>query len=341
MPRSTSPRPGPGLGSLRGPALKQPDYQRIGWSELPAQQDRWETVRPLHALLAHNPTAGTRHHDKESIIDALNLADIKADYVSTKDGDLKRALKKNYDLIVAAGGDGTIAYVFRHLARRSIPIGILPLGSANNLARSLGVAGTPAELAEHWRAGQLQSFHLMEIASDDGKIEFCAEGFGIGPTAALIQRRARGKKANGAEDIRLGREVFRDILNEAQALDVEVKIDGNPLKGELASVDILNIPFVGPALPLARNADPGDLRLDLAGCEIGQRQKLSEWIRSPHHAAPPVICRAGTSIEISWRRAAYRLDSKFAEASPEWRHARLRCHPEALQILVTARHRHR
>jgi diacylglycerol kinase family enzyme len=86
------------------------------------------------------------------LIDALQLADIDVDYVSTKDDDLKRALKHACDVVVAGGGDGTIGYVFTHLADRSIPIGILPLGSANNIARSLGIAETPAELAEQWRA---------------------------------------------------------------------------------------------------------------------------------------------------------------------------------------------
>ena len=89
----------------------------------------------MRALLVHNPRAGTKGHDKGSIIDALQLVDIKVDYVSTKDN-VKHALKHPYDVVVAAGGDGTIGYVFTHLADRSIPIGILPLGSANNVARS-------------------------------------------------------------------------------------------------------------------------------------------------------------------------------------------------------------
>jgi diacylglycerol kinase family enzyme len=80
------------------------------------------------ALRVHNPTAGVKGYDKDSIIDALHLADIKVDYVSTKDDDLKRALKCACDLVVAAGGDGTIDYAFTHLADRSIPIAIVPLG---------------------------------------------------------------------------------------------------------------------------------------------------------------------------------------------------------------------
>src|SRR5262249_60740374 len=105
----------------------------------------------MRALLLHNPTPGTKGHDKDSIIDALQLADFKVDYVSTKDDGVKTALKEASDLVVAAGGDGTVAYVFTHTPDHDVPIGVMPLGSANNIARSLGIAGTPPELAETWR----------------------------------------------------------------------------------------------------------------------------------------------------------------------------------------------
>ena len=47
----------------------------------------------MRALLVHNPTAGTKGHDKNSIIDALHLADFKVDYVSTKEDGVKDASK--------------------------------------------------------------------------------------------------------------------------------------------------------------------------------------------------------------------------------------------------------
>src|SRR5262249_49044542 len=143
----------------------------------------------MRALLVHNPTAGTKSHDKGSIIEALRLADIKVDYVSTKDDDVKRALQHACDIVIAAGGDGTIGYVFTHLADRSVPIGILPLGSANNIARSLGMAGTPAELAEQWRGGHVHSFHLGEVPYGRGQRAVCAEGFWLRLLWGFVKRR--------------------------------------------------------------------------------------------------------------------------------------------------------
>jgi diacylglycerol kinase family enzyme len=149
----------------------------------------------MRALGVHNPNAGIKGHNEDSIVEALQLADCKATYVSTKEHDVKGALKERFDLVVAAGGDGTVGYVFRHLAHRSIPIGLMPLGSANNIARSLGIAGTPAELAEQWDMAHLWPFHLMNVTEDDGERQSVVEGFGIGLIPALMRRRAKGKKA--------------------------------------------------------------------------------------------------------------------------------------------------
>jgi diacylglycerol kinase (ATP) len=292
----------------------------------------------MRALLVHNPTAGIKGHNKDSIIDALHLADIEVDYVSTKEHDVKRALKCACDLVVAAGGDGTIDYVFTHLADRSIPIAIMPLGSANNVARSLGIAGTPADVAAQAYAGQLYCFHLVEVTYGKDKKELCTEGFGVGLMAALIKRRAKGKKADGADDIRRGRRALSEVAGGAERLDLEVNIDGKPFKSDLISVDVLNIPFTGPALPLAHNADPGDTLLDVIGFESDKRDKLIEWINSPQQDLPPATVRCGELIEIRWRDADSRLDDEVANGKPDWQEATIRCDPEPLHILVPAKH---
>ena len=248
--------------------------------------------RRMRSLLVHNPTAGTKGHDKGSIVDALHLADYEAVYVSTKEHDVKGALQEHYDLVVVAGGDGTVSYVFCHLADRSIPIGVMPFGSANNIARSLGIAGTPAELAERWRTGRPQQFHLMNVTEDSGKREVSVEGFGVGLIPALIKRRAKGKKADGADDIRRGRRALGKILYEIEPLDIEINIDGKLWKSDLISVDVLNIPFTGPALPLAHAADPTDKLLDVVVLEGDQRRRFAEWIRAPQETASPVSPRA-------------------------------------------------
>jgi diacylglycerol kinase (ATP) len=292
----------------------------------------------MRALLVHNPTAGTKGHDKDSIVDALRLADFKVDYVSTKEDRVKNALKEKYDLVVAAGGDGTVAYVFIHLRDRSIPIGLIPLGSANNVSRSLGIAGTPQELAEQWRIGHIRPFYLM-VAKGLGEQErLCTEAFGVGLIAALIERRAKGKKADGADDIRRGRRALSEILADAKPLDIEVNVDGKPWKSDMLGVEVLTIPFTGPALPLGHDADPSDRLLDPVALEREGVDSFVEWIKAPHDRAPPVIETQGKEIEIRWRDVECRIDDKLVKAKLDWQEVTLSCHAEPLRILVPAQH---
>jgi diacylglycerol kinase (ATP) len=291
----------------------------------------------MRALLVHNPTAGTKGHDKDSIVDALHLADFKVHYVSTKEDHVKDALKDARDLVVAAGGDGTVAYVFTHLPDHSIPIGVLPLGSANNIARSLGIAGTPQELAELWRSGHTRPFNLMVVDGlKDEKL--CTEAFGVGLIAALIERRAKGKKADGADDLRRGRLALSEIVAKAEPLDIEVKVDGQPWKSDLLGVEVLTIPFTGPALPLAHDADPSDRLLDAVGVEREGGEAFIEWIKAPQDCEPPVITCQGKKIEVRWRGVESRIDDELVKAKSDWQEVTLSCHAEPLRILVPAQH---
>src|SRR5579883_426500 len=98
------------------------------------------------AIVFHNPDSGSQGYDKASLLAAVKLANIEAEYISTKSDDFEKAFDKKATLFVAAGGDGTIRKVIVGARERKVPIAIFPLGTANNVARSLGISGTPQEL---------------------------------------------------------------------------------------------------------------------------------------------------------------------------------------------------
>jgi diacylglycerol kinase (ATP) len=58
-------------------------------------------------------------------------------------GALTAATALRPDLLIAGGGDGTISEAARHLAHRDIALGVLPLGTTNNFARTLGIPLIP------------------------------------------------------------------------------------------------------------------------------------------------------------------------------------------------------
>ncbi|MBL4603868.1 MAG: diacylglycerol kinase family lipid kinase [Emcibacteraceae bacterium] len=91
-------------------------------------------------LIIFNPTAGRRQVSKfQAIVAKLKANGLSLDIVETKsEGHATRAARDNvtshYDMIVAAGGDGTINEVINGLCPYKIPLAIIPLGTVNVLA---------------------------------------------------------------------------------------------------------------------------------------------------------------------------------------------------------------
>jgi diacylglycerol kinase (ATP) len=287
----------------------------------------------MRALVFHNPTAGANGHEKDSILSALKLADIEATYFSTKKDDLEKALGKSADLVVAAGGDGTIAKVLRALPDRSVPVAILPLGTANNIARSLGIAGTPQELVETWKLDHAFALDLGTVKGIEQETQFI-ESFGIGLFGEFLRRAAKKKKAEGADNLRKGRETLQKIIKDAKPIALDLVIDGKALRGEFIGVEILNIPFTGPGLPLAPKADAGDGKLDVVCFKADERKDLIEWLEAPHDEAPPATVRQGGKIEVSWEKAPHRLDDQGFEEQDLMQGAKLACEAKKVHILV-------
>ncbi|MFI7597294.1 diacylglycerol/lipid kinase family protein [Actinoplanes sp. NPDC049681] len=97
---------------------------------------------------AHSRRGGRLYQDARARLLAAGFT-LLADHPVHRPGELERsltsALEQSPDLLVAGGGDGTISTAARMLAHRDIALGLLPLGTTNNFARTVGV---PLELGE-------------------------------------------------------------------------------------------------------------------------------------------------------------------------------------------------
>ena len=146
----------------------------------------------MRAIVLHNPTAGSGDVAAEDLLAALAAGGIAARYCSTKQGGFKHALRKASDLVVAAGGDGTVLKVIRHLRNRSVPIAILPLGGANNIARSLGITADPLKIARAgWGETNARRLDIGTAAGPWRKRLF-VESVGIGALAEARPQPLKG-----------------------------------------------------------------------------------------------------------------------------------------------------
>jgi diacylglycerol kinase (ATP) len=166
------------------------------------------------ALLLHNPTAGAKHPRADELMAYATQAGIHPTYISTKDKRYKAALRKSWDLVIVAGGDGTVGRLVRELKDRSIPITILPVGTANNIARSLGIVGEPKTLLSQLSDAPIKSLDVGLAKGPWGKSIFL-EGVGLGPIAEAISH--SGPKPPKAIRIDSGREALQEFVKEAEA----------------------------------------------------------------------------------------------------------------------------
>ncbi len=108
---------------------------------------------------------------------------------------------EKFDLVVASGGDGTVANVLFALRYRRIPTCIFPSGTANLLFNALGNAYEPAAIVDACREGRLAYTDLAQMRWTDSEGEEHVRGFsmmaGLGFDANLMQDAADLKEAYG------------------------------------------------------------------------------------------------------------------------------------------------
>jgi len=294
-------------------------------------------MRCMKVLLCHNPSAGNKGHDRESIEAALKLAGHDVRYSSVKDEEFLDSFKKSVDLIVAAGGDGTIGTVLTSIPDRDIPVAILPLGTANNFARSLGIAGTPQELVEMWDTDHTLTVSLGSVTGHWGKSLFL-EAYGIGVFPQFLLDAKKGEKPKGADNLRHGRTLLRKALKKAKPIEIVLTIGDKKHEHEVLGIEVCNIAFTGPGLPIAATADVSDDKLDIVIFEEDQRKALMEWIEAPQDDKPPVTNRKASKIEITFHDAPTRLDDTSYEATGGKHSIDLVCEDTPLHVVIPVKH---
>lgn len=256
------------------------------------------------ATLLHNPSAGDARPTADDLKEILADAGFQVRYRSTRK-EWKKALLEQADLVVVAGGDGTVAKVAREMVGRDVPLAVLPAGTANNIARTLGVAGDAREIVARWRESEPRPFDvgLVNAPSDEARFVESAGGgvFGSAIVGGSEQVEESSTLVGGEIDRAVG--LLRRLLGEAQPGRWEIQIDGRDRSGDYVAVEAMNIRFVGPSIPLAPDADPTDGLLDVVLIDEQGRQALLEYLerRLADSSAMPPRLRVERASRITLR----------------------------------------
>jgi diacylglycerol kinase (ATP) len=233
----------------------------------------------VHLILLHNPTSGEEDYSRRDLESMLTEAGHEVVYKSLKDENWEDVLAEACDLIVVAGGDGSVRKVFTAIGDSPTTATLLPTGNANNIARTLGFeTDDPARLLAGWEPARSRSYDLWEVESTWGRSR-CVEAVGGGLFAELLSRAALAPyEPAGEKNIDFGLQLLHDLLHEIEPQVWELAIDGTHVREELLGVEAMNVRELGPNLPLTAGADPGDGLLDVVLLRPENRQELAAYI---------------------------------------------------------------
>lgn len=256
----------------------------------------------MKATLIYNQNArSTDDHSVEILQDALHAAGYDPVYTPTeKEEDLDSALAgAEGSLVVAAGGDGTLRAVARRLLGRSSPIAILPLGTANNIARNFNIDGDPLDLIAALANPFRCRFDVGKVETPWGT-DYFLEALGVGFYADTLA--AYGSNEEKSLLRALG--AFARTLPNYQARTLTMTLDGEDAGGDYLLVEVLNTTAFGPRLKVAPRADSGDGLFEIVRIRADAREGFLRYMASlvaeDLDELPSVETSTARRLELHW-----------------------------------------
>jgi diacylglycerol kinase (ATP) len=287
----------------------------------------------MRVALLHNTSAGKEDHSHDDLIHLIDRAGHEVVHVVDKPGALTAALQKNpCDLVAIAGGDGTVGRTACELCEWGIPLVILPLGTANNTAMTLGLTARLKKLVKAWADGARQPFDLASI--DDGTNRRCfSEAVGWGVFAATVeQAKQRTPLGRPARQLKRDRKLFRELGATVPPRDYRVEVDGRDCSGRYVMVQVMNLPFLGPQLHVSPTSNPSDGELEVLLVGEDQRGALESLGRTGKSAVE-LRCERGRSIKVQAEDGIMHKDGALLRHPPGAREFEISVRPAAVQYL--------
>ena len=271
------------------------------------------------ATLIHNAhAAGRLRLSTGRIIELLGEAGYDAEYVPTEsEADLTAALQDPGDLVVAAGGDGTIRGVALALAAlgSSVPLALAPLGTANNIARTLGLTDSTETLLRGLADPQPRPFDLGLIRAPWGEARFL-EAFGVGLFAEGLRQYSPDERKSL---VRMAHAAI-ETLTQAEAREWQCDLDGRDLSGRYLLLEVMNTQAMGLRLRLAPDANPSDGLFDVVRVSeddaVGFGAYLTKLVEGDLETLPNVEIVRGKRLNLRWNGLPLHFDEEVRGDDP-------------------------
>ena len=240
--------------------------------------------------------------------------------VIDKEDDAERLFDEFPEIVVAAGGDGTVALAARKLAHRGIPLAILPIGTANNIAKSVGIRGSIGDLVGGWKTASRVPFDLGVADGGSERWQFVeAVGTGLMPTAMVdMQTRSDGDELPVPSKLAGAVRVVRRVLSRLEPVEVTIVADGTRTTGEFALVEVLNIRSIGPNLVFSADAGPSDGLFHVVTTGDEHRDEIARYLREVFEGRDSALSLPSTRARHvtlqGWTHL--HLDDEVVAASP-------------------------
>jgi diacylglycerol kinase family enzyme len=230
-------------------------------------------------------------------------------------GMVQEAVEAGVELVIAAGGDGTVRVVADGLAGSGIPLGVVPAGTANLLAYNLDLpTDEPAALGVAL-GGQDRRIDLVKITVDDSASQHFAVMAGAGFDAMIMDETDPGLKdkiGTAAYFLAVGKALGRLPMR------TRIRIDGGPPRRRRAMVVLIgNVGKIKGGITLLPDARLDDGRLDVM---IASPRTVLDWLKvvgrlitRRQQRDDPVEIHPARSIEVRLSEPdTYELDGDVA-----------------------------
>jgi YegS/Rv2252/BmrU family lipid kinase len=256
-------------------------------------------------LVVTNAAAGSTDDDRVAAAISVmeSAADVRVEQCA-EPGDLDRVLDgRDGRTVVLVGGDGSVHTAVDALRRRGElspgePLGLVPLGTGNDLAWTLGIPLEPADAAQALLDGSARPLDLL-VDDQDGVVVNVVH-LGVGAEAA--------EKATGLKD-RLGKAAYPvgSVLAATgpTGWDLRVEVDGSVVEvdGPALMVVVANGRTIGGGAEVAPDAAPDDGLLDVVvATSTGPLARLGFGValrEGEHVERDDVATRRGSTVTVS------------------------------------------